>query len=163
MALGSNRGDRAENLRYGLRELERRLVALRTSRVYRSAPAEGAGGTEFLNMCGAGRLPDASSLAPRDLMGELLGVEMGAGRPLRREPRTPRTLDLDLLLVGDRRAATPELSLPHPRLTERPFVLLPLAELLPEWRHPGTGRTVRRHAREAGGDGVEPFGVDELA
>lgn len=161
VALGSNLGDRPENLRYGLRELERRLVRLRASRVYRSRPAEGAGGGEFLNMCAAGRLP-ASPPSAGELLRELLHVEIGAGRPAEGRRGEPRTLDLDLLLVGDVERDGEELALPHPRMHRRAFVLAPLAELLPDWRHPRLGDTVRELADRRGAEGIEPAAADVL-
>lgn len=162
VALGSNRGDRWELLRYGLRELERLLRSVRTSRVYRSEPAEGAGGGPFLNMCVAGRLPADGPRTAHELLRHLRYVEMGAGRPPRRGPGDPRTLDLDLLLVGDVQVNDDELTLPHPRMTGRSFVLTPLDELLPEWRHPASGETVSRLAARAGHAGIEPAARDEF-
>lgn len=162
VALGSNLGDRAENLRFGLRELERRLEGVRSSSVYRSRPREGVEGDEFLNMCVAGRTPGEET-DPRGLLRELRYVEMGAGRPPRRRPGRARTLDLDLLLAGGRVVREDDLVLPHPRMTERNFVLRPLAELLPGWRHPETGRSVRELAERAGEAGLERAGVGTLA
>lgn len=162
VALGSNLGDRRENLRYGLRELERLLCRVRSSRVYRSPPAEGVGGGEFLNMCAAGRLP-ASPPSPKELLRELLHVEIGAGRPTDGREGEPRTLDLDLLLVGEVERDREELELPHPRMHRRGFVLVPLAELLPDWRHPRLGATVRALAAERGAEDIEPSPERELA
>lgn len=162
VALGSNRGDRWELLRYGLRELERLLRSVRTSRVYRSEPAEGAGGGPFLNMCAVGLLPGDGPETAHELLRHLLYIEMGAGRSPRRDSGDPRTLDLDLLLVGDVQVNDDELTLPHPRITGRPFVLTPLAELLPDWRHPASGETVTRLAERAGHAGIEPAGRDDF-
>lgn len=161
VALGSNLGDRPENLRFGVRELERRLTAARSSSVYRSRPREGVEGGTFLNMCVAGRWP-AESADPGALLRELQYVEMGAGRPPRRRPGRARTLDLDLLLVGDRVVREEGLRVPHPRMAERDFVLRPLAELLSDWRHPETGRTVGELAERAGGSGLERVDRREL-
>jgi 2-amino-4-hydroxy-6-hydroxymethyldihydropteridine diphosphokinase len=80
-----------------------------------------------------------TALAPADLMGGLLGIERDLGRA-RSFPNAPRTLDLDLLMVDDVILDTPELTLPHPRLHERAFVLAPLAEIAPELVHPGSGQ-----------------------
>jgi 2-amino-4-hydroxy-6-hydroxymethyldihydropteridine diphosphokinase len=78
---------------------------------------------------------------PGDVMRTLLAIEQAAGRH-RPSARAPRTLDLDLILFGDRIVATPELTLPHPRFRERAFVLEPLAELAAGWIDPVTGKTV---------------------
>lgn len=79
-------------------------------------------------------------LAPEDLLALLMVVEHAFGRE-RRERWAARTLDLDLLDYGSRRARSPTLDLPHPRLHERRFVLAPLAEIAPDWRHPVSGLT----------------------
>lgn len=157
MALGSNVGDRSECLRFGVRELERLLRGVVVSSVYRSAPREGVRGPDFLNMCAAGRLPTgdggpaaADEAAIHRFLRELQYVEMGGGRTPSRPPGESRTLDLDLLLVGDRVVDTAELTLPHPRMKRRNFVLTPLEELLPRWRHPEIGTTVRELSERAG-------------
>lgn len=157
VALGSNLGDREENLRFGVRELERRLDRVRASRVYRSPPREGAEGGDFLNMCVEGRPFSPVGGDPRGLMEELQYIEMAAGRSLRRGSGEARTLDLDLLLVGRRVVRRPGLRLPHSRMAERGFVLRPLAELLPDWRHPETGRTVRELADRVDADDLRPL------
>lgn len=154
VALGSNAGDRFENLRFGVRELERRLERLRISGVYRSPPREGVRGGDFLNMCIAGLLPSTGADAALAILYELQYVEMAAGRPHRRSPGESRTLDLDLLLVADSVVETPELSLPHPRMARRDFVLSPLAEILPEWRHPELGTTVDELSERAAEPGL---------
>lgn len=146
VGVGSNLGDREEALRFAARELERRLTRVALSSVYRSEPAEGARGGEYLNMCVTGTWTRASGASPaggaRALLEELRHVEAGAGRPPDRPAGAPRTLDLDLLLYGPHRVRGASLEVPHPRLAERPFVLLPLAELIPGGRHPVEGRTV---------------------
>jgi 2-amino-4-hydroxy-6-hydroxymethyldihydropteridine diphosphokinase len=83
-----------------------------------------------------------TELAPADLLGALLGIERDLGR-LRSLPNAPRTLDLDLLMVDDAISDSPELILPHPRLHERTFVLVPLAEIAPKLVHPGFGKTMQ--------------------
>jgi 2-amino-4-hydroxy-6-hydroxymethyldihydropteridine diphosphokinase len=98
---------------------------------------------KFLNLCVRIR----SSLDPVSLLERLLGIEHDLGR-VRSRPNAPRTLDLDLVDAGGRvmslraEGARPALELPHPRLHERAFVLLPLADVAPDWRHPKLGASV---------------------
>lgn len=93
---------------------------------------------DFLNAVATGR----THLAPLELLRLLERLEAEAERLPSREANGPRPLDLDLLLYGDLRIDLPELVVPHPRLTQRRFVLAPLADLLPDLVVPGTGRTV---------------------
>ncbi|MDM0070762.1 2-amino-4-hydroxy-6-hydroxymethyldihydropteridine diphosphokinase [Variovorax sp. J31P207] len=128
VAIGANLGDaRATVLRAmdDLDGLPRTRVSARSS-LYRSAPVD-AGGPDFVNAVVALQ----TGLDPHALLAELQRLEAGAGRE-RPYRNAPRTLDLDLLRHGDAVLETPQLSLPHPRLAERAFVLLPLAEIAPE-------------------------------
>lgn len=160
VGMGSNAGDREENLRYAVRELERRLRGTRVSRVYRVPPREGARGGAFLNACAAGEWPVAADLDPpaeaARLLRQLRFVELGAGRTLERERGDPRTLDLDLLLFGRYTVRRPGLEVPHPRMAGRAFVLRPLAELMPEVVPPGEAATVAELAERVEDDEVVP-------
>jgi len=139
VGMGSNLGDRAGNLLLALRGMTAAgLRVLRLSSVYETEPA----GVEeeqpaFLNMVAelGGPLP-----GPVELLRLLLDVELSLGRR-RPRPLAPRTLDLDLLLYGAEVFETEALTLPHPRLHLRRFVLAPLAELIPDARHPTRGET----------------------
>ena len=142
VGMGSNLGDRAENLRLGVYGMTAAgLCVQRISSVYETEPV---GVCEeqppFLNMVAelGGPLP-----RPEELLRLLLGVERTLGRT-RPRPLAPRTLDLDLLLYGGESSATDTLTLPHPRLHLRRFVLAPLAELIPDARHPARGETFAR-------------------
>jgi 2-amino-4-hydroxy-6-hydroxymethyldihydropteridine diphosphokinase len=129
IGLGSNLGGRLENLRFGLSRLRLTLQGVRASSVYETEPAHDPDQPMFLNACVTGR----TRLTPLQLLSELQDVERRAGRR-RRGPRFgPRELDLDLLLYGDQALESDCLTLPHPRIRERAFVLVPLAEIAPDW------------------------------
>jgi 2-amino-4-hydroxy-6-hydroxymethyldihydropteridine diphosphokinase len=137
VGLGANLGDPEAQVRRAfaaLAELPRtRLLA--ASSLYRSAPVGVVAQLDFVNA--VAELETA--LAARALLDALLAEEKRFGR--RREfPKAPRTLDLDLLLYGDRVIAEPGLVVPHPRMHERAFVLAPLAEIAPDIAIPGKGR-----------------------
>jgi 2-amino-4-hydroxy-6-hydroxymethyldihydropteridine diphosphokinase len=128
VGLGANLGEARETLRQALVELDRlpgtRL--LRASALYRSAPVD-AQGPDFWNAVAGIETP----LGPYELLAALQQLEQAAGRE-RPYRNAPRTLDLDLLLYGVLRQDDPQLTLPHPRMRDRAFVLLPLAEIAPE-------------------------------
>lgn len=108
----------------------------RCSRIYRSAPVPASDQPWYLNAVAEVE----SDLQPAPLMARLHEIEADFGR-VRSMPNAPRVLDLDLLIYDDRVSDPGDWPcLPHPRLIERAFVLLPLAELAPEWRHPQSGR-----------------------
>lgn len=132
IGLGANLGDARAALRAAVQAMAglpgTRLLCL--SSLYRSAPVD-AGGPDYLNAVAA----LDTRLEPLELLHALQAIELAAGRE-RPYRNAPRTLDLDLLLYGEQRIASRELSVPHPRLAERAFVLLPLAELRPGWATP---------------------------
>lgn len=134
VGLGANVGDPADNLRSAVRRLGRAIDIVRVSSVYRSEPVGMRDQPFFLNAVVGGATP----LAPRHLMAILLEIEQALGR-VRTVRMGPRTLDLDLLLYDDRVIHEPGLDVPHPRMTERRFVLEPLAEIAPHVVHPGLG------------------------
>jgi 2-amino-4-hydroxy-6-hydroxymethyldihydropteridine diphosphokinase len=130
ISAGSNLGDRAENLRGGLRALGElpgvRVVAV--SSVYETDPVGGVPQPAYLNV--AARLDVAAALSPETLLAGMQKIERTFGRRREDEIRWgPRTLDLDLLLFGGEMRATEFLTLPHPRMWERAFVLIPLREV----------------------------------
>jgi 2-amino-4-hydroxy-6-hydroxymethyldihydropteridine diphosphokinase len=140
VCLGSNMGDRAGYLLLAVRGMmDAGLKVRRLSSVYETEPVDVTEQPGFLNM--VAELEMDSLPSPEQLLARLLRIEYLLGR--RREvARGPRTIDLDLLLYGAERRATEFLTLPHPRLHERRFVLVPLAELNPHLLHPSSGRAV---------------------
>lgn len=138
IGLGSNLDDPPGQLRAALVELGRCGSITALSSIYRTAPVGGpAGQPDYLNAVAA-LVPTEPSADPRALLEALLAIERRHGRT-RRVPWEARTLDLDLLAFGRRTVVEPGLIVPHPRLLERAFVLAPLCEALPRWRHPDTG------------------------
>jgi 2-amino-4-hydroxy-6-hydroxymethyldihydropteridine diphosphokinase len=125
VALGSNLGDRALQLRRAVHELRSVMSVVRVSRIIETKPVDApAGSPDFLNMAVSGwtRLP------PLEFVRALINIEQRLGR-VRRGRNAPRTIDLDLILHDAHRMRTRELTLPHPRAHEREFVLMPLREL----------------------------------
>ena len=136
VALGANIGEPVTHLRAAVEDmaaLPGTAVVARSS-LYRSAPVGLVNQPDFINAVVA----LDTNLEPLTLLRALLAIEARHGR-VRSVPNAPRTLDLDLLLHGDRQQDEPELTLPHPRMHERAFVLLPLLEIAPDVRIPGLG------------------------
>ena len=137
VALGSNLGDRASHLVYAVSRLRPMLSNVVVSRFIETRPEHAVDEPLFLNAALVGGTGDA----PDRLLERLLSIEGERGR-VRSYPGAPRTLDLDLVLVGDLVVETPALTLPHPRFRYRAFVLEPLAEIAPALVDPVTGKTV---------------------
>lgn len=137
LSLGSNLGDREEYLRKGLGFLARSLQIVRVSSVYETEPWGNTKQPHFLNLvCGA-----SVEMSPRQLLKVAKGVEQCVGRrPTFRYG--PRVLDVDVLFYGGQVVTTPELTIPHPRIPERAFVLVPLAEIASFYMHPVLRQTV---------------------
>ena len=151
LSLGSNLGDREGNLRRTCEALSSFLRDLRLSPIYRTDPLYVVDQPPFLNAAVEG----AVDLAPQDLLGRIHAVEAEMGRDRSRETRRgPRTLDIDILLYGALVLESPELTIPHPRLLERAFALVPLLDLAPEIMDPRTGRPLRAALEAVGRRGV---------
>jgi len=149
IGFGSNLGDREGNLRRAAESLSRSrgvrwgsMSAIRETEPV-GDPRDGPLGGAYLNAAAE----VLSSLEPRELLDLCLTIEKCLGR-VRTGLNSPRTIDLDILLFGDRVVNEPALAIPHPRLLDRAFVLEPLAEIAPLRRHPVTGKTLAQHWTE---------------
>jgi 2-amino-4-hydroxy-6-hydroxymethyldihydropteridine diphosphokinase len=138
LVLGSNRGDRASNLRHAFEELDRAGVKVqRASSFYKTEPVDFAPQAWFLNCV----VEATTVLMPRQLLKAVKSVERALGRR-RGVSKGPRPIDIDILLYENVVVRTAVLTIPHARLSERRFVLIPLRELAPAARDPVSGRTV---------------------
>jgi 2-amino-4-hydroxy-6-hydroxymethyldihydropteridine diphosphokinase len=163
LGLGSNLGDKAGHLRAALDLLRRDGVQpVAISSLYRTDPVGYLDQDWFLNAAAVVR----THLDPHDLLGRLLGIERALGR-VRGVRNGPRSIDLDILLWQDLVLTAPDLTIPHPRLHERLFVLAPLAEIAPTASHPVLGTTLEecrvRCIAEHGLAGVERWAGPEWA
>jgi 2-amino-4-hydroxy-6-hydroxymethyldihydropteridine diphosphokinase len=144
LSLGSNVGNRAANLSAAIAALPGAGVHIvRVSSIYETEPVDYLRQAWFLNCVVEGQ----TEVAAVDLLRQLRSIEaaMGSTKPI---AKGPRVMDVDILLYGDTVIATPELQVPHPRMAERRFVLVPLSELAPELRHPVSGKTALEMLRD---------------
>ena len=149
LGLGGNLGDPAAAIAAALARLDAAGVRVtRRSHLYRTAPWGVTDQPDFLNLCAAAE----TTLAPRALLSLVQRIEAELGRE-RRERWGPRTIDIDILAYGDDVVNEPDLKIPHPRMTERAFVLVPLAEIAPDAVI--AGKTVRAWAAAADRSGIE--------
>jgi 2-amino-4-hydroxy-6-hydroxymethyldihydropteridine diphosphokinase len=149
IAFGTNLGDRLENLRAALRALPPAVHMQALSPVYETPPWGLAEQPAFLNMVGQG----VTALAPLDLLRFLKDLETQLGR----QPGVrygPRLIDLDILFYDDWVVNEVDLTIPHPRIPERAFVLIPLAALAPELQHPLLEETMAQLAARVNGEGI---------
>jgi 2-amino-4-hydroxy-6-hydroxymethyldihydropteridine diphosphokinase len=142
LGLGSNLGNRENNLEEALKLLGQRMKIGKISSTYDTAPLGNVNQPRFLNLA----CQVFTRLSPEGLLALAKGIELKMGRYSR--SGEPRTIDIDILLYGDTVVDTRDLKVPHPAMAEREFVLAPLAEIAPDAVHPVTKKTVRE-MREA--------------
>ncbi len=138
LALGSNLGDRAENLKEAIASLSPQMVVKAKSHVYETPPWGYEDQPRFLNQV----LKVQTYLGPEPLLKHIKRLEIALGRKASFR-NGPRLIDIDILFYDDRVISTPILTIPHPHLHERGFVLLPLMDIAPDLVHPLTKKSVR--------------------
>ncbi len=139
LSLGSNLGNRENNLNGAIAELKKIVTVVQQSLWYETAPVGLVKQPNFLNLV----VEIQTTLAPEELLQACLDIEHKLGR-IRTVRFGPRTIDIDLLFYGDQIQNTTTLTLPHPRLHERAFVLTPLNDIAPDFFHPIFGKTVNQ-------------------
>jgi 2-amino-4-hydroxy-6-hydroxymethyldihydropteridine diphosphokinase len=149
LGLGSNLGDREGNLQEALWRLGSGVRVTAVSSFYETEPLGYTEQPRFVNAVCRGQ----TDLEPLALLALLKAIEREMGRQPSL-PNGPRLIDIDLLFYGEEMLESPELTIPHPRLTQRAFVLVPLAEIAPHWQHPDTGKTIAELAASVGRAGV---------
>ena len=137
LGLGSNLGNRQDNLDMALKLLGQRMRIGKVSSIYDTEPLGNTGQPRFLNIA----CQVYTRLSPEGLLTLAKGIENKMGR--HGGSGEPRPIDIDILLYGDTVMETPTLTIPHPKMGERSFVLVPLAEIAPDAVHPVTKQTVR--------------------
>ena len=137
LGIGTNMGNREDNLDRALGLLSQRMRMGKVSSIYDTEPLGNINQPRFLNMV----CQVFTRLAPEGLLVLAKGIESKMGRF--GKSGEPRPIDIDILLYGDEVVDTPELVIPHPKMTGRAFVLVPLAEIAPEVVHPVSGKTIK--------------------
>jgi 2-amino-4-hydroxy-6-hydroxymethyldihydropteridine diphosphokinase len=138
LGLGSNMGDRVQNLKRSLKMLSENARIEKLSSIYETEPVGFTEQPLFLNaVCLI-----STVLSPRELLKALKNIESNLGRTPS-FPNAPRPIDLDILFYDNRIIDSQELTIPHPRINQRAFVLVPLAEIDPDFTHPRSGKTIK--------------------
>jgi 2-amino-4-hydroxy-6-hydroxymethyldihydropteridine diphosphokinase len=138
LSLGSNLGEKHENLQKALDYISQRMRIEKKSSIYDTAPVGNTEQPRFLNMV----CQVTTSVPPAMLLFLLKGIESKVGR-LPGPTNAPRIIDIDILLYGNEIVDTPDLKIPHPRMAERAFVLIPLNEIAPDLMHPVLKQTIK--------------------
>lgn len=151
MSLGSNTGNRLIILTKALSELERSgFCIIEKSKIWETSPWGVTDQPRFLNMC----VCAGTELTPEEMIKTIKNIEIKLGR--RKSIKWgPREIDIDIIAIGEMVIETPGLSVPHPRMHERTFVLIPLKEIAPQFRHPITGKTLDEMIRELPAEKME--------
>ncbi len=150
LSLGSNLNDRYANLQRAIAALQKHFTITAISPVYLTEPWGDTDQPAFLNVCVAAATP----MPPHDALRLIKAIEADMGR----EPTRhwgPRLIDIDILFYDKLILADQALTIPHPRIGERAFVLAPLADIIPDFRHPQTGETIEEMLDRLGTVGVE--------
>src|SRR5579863_4020252 len=138
LSLGSNLGNREQSLRDAIARLAKAGKVVQQSSIYETEPVEFTAQPWFLNCV----VELETDLTPQRLMAELLAIEQEMGRE-RTQKKGPRVIDLDILLFGDLVTSSADLTIPHPAMQERRFVLEPLVEIAPQVTHPRLKKTAK--------------------
>lgn len=152
LALGSNLGDRLTNLKQAIAALTPQVEVKAKSQIYETPPWGYEDQPKFLNQV----IKATTYLEPEPLLKHLKRLEVALGRKVS-IPNGPRLIDMDILFYDDLTMDKPSLVIPHPRLHERAFVLLPLMDLAPDLVHPVRRQSVREMAASCSAEGIEKF------
>ncbi len=152
LALGSNQGDRLGYLNQALNSFPPEVEVIKPSPVYETEPWGYEEQPDFLNQV----VKAKTSLSPRELLDYLQGIEQELGRK-RTFRNAPRVIDLDILYYGDQVIDLECLQIPHPRIPERDFVLVPLADIAPDLRSPRSGRMVKEMLADIDAKDIERY------
>lgn len=157
LALGSNLGDRSHNLQQALEKIAEKVSILKTSSIYETPPWGYFEQPVFYNqvLCGT------TSLNPIELLAFIKEIEANMGR-IKNFQNGPRLIDIDILLFSEQIVMTENLVIPHPRMLERAFVLLPLSEIEPDLLIPGTHNNISEHLLNVDQTGIHKLTLEKM-